>query len=167
MARNKAVQKVTSKSAGTSPGGMASGALSDEERNALRDYVQERKSSARRGRTADMAEDEAAVLAKIAEMPQPDRKLAERVHALIKANAPGLSPKLWYSMPAYANADGQVICFFQNAQKFKTRYATLGFSDKAHLDEGTMWPTSFALNELTAGDEAQIIALVQKAATAK
>src|SRR5207247_7456386 len=103
-----------------------------------------------------------AVRAKIAEMPEPDRSMAKRLHAIIKASAPALSPKTWYGMPAYAK-DGNVICFFQSAQKFKTRYATFGFSDKAKLDEGTMWPTAFALMELTTADEARIGALVKKA----
>jgi uncharacterized protein YdhG (YjbR/CyaY superfamily) len=102
------------------------------------------------------------VLAKIAEMPQPDRAMAERLHAIIRASAPGLSPKLWYGMPAYAR-DGKVVCFFQAAQKFRTRYATLGFSDRATLDEGDMWPTAFALKELTAAEEAKIGALVKRA----
>jgi len=102
------------------------------------------------------------VLAKLAEMNEPDRVLGERLHAIIKASAPSLSPKLWYGMPAYAQ-DGKMICFFQSAQKFNSRYATLGFSDKANLDDGTMWPTYFALTELTAADEARIVALVQQA----
>ena len=165
MAQRKSVKKVPQKPREASSPGTVSGILSNEERAALREYVQERKSSARRGGAVDKAEAEAAVLAKIAEMPQPDRALAERIHKLITASAPNLAPKLWYSMPAYANEDGQVICFFQNAQKFKTRYCTLGFSDKAHLDDGSMWPTSFALTELTAGDEARIVALVKQAAS--
>ena len=111
---------------------------------------------------ADKADGESDVLAKIAEMPEPDRAMAERLHAIIKASAPALSPRTWYGMPAYAK-DGKVVCFFQSAQKFKTRYATFGFSDKANLDEGAMWPTSFALKELTAADEARIGALVKKA----
>ena len=114
------------------------------------------------GPRAKKADGESAVLAKIAEMPEPDRAIGERLHAIIKAGAPGLSPKLWYGMPAYAR-DGHVVCFFQSAQKFKTRYATLGFSDKANLDEGAMWPTAFALKELTAAEEARIGALVKKA----
>jgi uncharacterized protein YdhG (YjbR/CyaY superfamily) len=105
---------------------------------------------------------ESAVLEKIAALPQPDRAMGERLHAIIKANAPALSPRTWYGMPAYAK-DGNVVCFFQSAQKFKTRYATLGFSDKANLDEGNMWPTAFALKELTAAEEAKICALVKKA----
>ena len=112
--------------------------------------------------SAGKADEERAVLEKIASMPEPDRAMGERLHAIIKASAPGLSPKLWYGMPAYAN-DGNVVCFFQNAQKFKTRYSTLGFSDKANLDEGQMWPTSFALKELTADEGARISALVKKA----
>ena len=112
---------------------------------------------------ADKADGESAVLANTAAMPGPDRAMGERLHAIIKANAPVLSPKTWYGMPAYAQKDGNVVCFFQSAQKFKTRYATLGFSDKANLDEGRMWPTAFALKELTAAEEAKIGALVKKA----
>jgi hypothetical protein len=122
----------------------------------------ELKTEARRDSRADKGDEESAVLAKIAEMPDSDRALGERLHALIKASAPALSPRLWYGMPAYAK-DGKVVCFFQNAQKFKTRYATFGFSDKANLDEGAMWPTAFALKELTAAEEARIVALVKKA----
>jgi uncharacterized protein YdhG (YjbR/CyaY superfamily) len=110
----------------------------------------------------DKAEGESAVLAKIAEMPEPDRAMAERLHAIIKASAPALSPKTWYGMPAYAK-DGKVVCFFQSAQKFNARYATFGFNDTANLDEGAMWPTAFALKELTAAEEAKIAALVKKA----
>jgi len=135
-----------------------------EERAAMKDRAQELKAEARRGPRADKADGERDVLAKIAEMPEPDRALAERLHALIKASAPALSPKTWYGMPAYAK-DGKVVCFFQSAQKFKTRYATFGFSDKANLDEGAMWPTAFALTKLTAADEARIGALVKKAAS--
>ncbi len=137
-------------------------AFTDEERVAMKERVQEQKAAARRGPRADKADGESAVLAKIAEMPEPDRAMAERLHAVIKASAPALSPKLWYGMPAYAK-DGKVVCFFQSAQKFKTRYATFGFSDEANLDEGTMWPTAFALTELTAAEEARIGALVKKA----
>jgi uncharacterized protein YdhG (YjbR/CyaY superfamily) len=136
--------------------------FTDEERGAMKERVQELKAAARRGPRADQEDAESAVLAKIAEMPEPDRAMAERLHAVIKASAPALSPRLWYGMPAYAK-DGKVVCFFQPAQKFNTRYATLGFSDAAHLDEGTMWPTAFALTELTAADEARIGALVKKA----
>ena len=138
-------------------------AFTDEERAAMKERAQEVKAAARRGRAADKAaEEENAVLEKIAEMVEPDRVMAERVHAVITASAPDLSPRLWYGMPAYAK-NGDVVCFFQPAQKFKTRYATLGFSDKAHLDEGAMWPTSYALKELTAADEVRIGELVKKA----
>jgi uncharacterized protein YdhG (YjbR/CyaY superfamily) len=133
-----------------------------EERAAMKERAQELKAAARRGPRAAKADGESAVLAKIAEMPEPDRGMAERLHAIIKASAPALSPRTWYGMPAYAK-DGNVVCFFQNAQKFKARYATLGFSDKANLDEGNMWPTAFALKKLTAADEARISALVTKA----
>src|SRR5215213_2495893 len=132
-------------------------AFTDEERAAMKERAQEVKAEARRGPRADKAGGESAVLAKIAEMPEPDRAMGERLHAIIKASAPGLSPKTWYGMPAYAK-DGKVVCFFQGAQKFKTRYATIGFSDTATLDDGHMWPTAFALTELTAADEARIVA---------
>ena len=138
--------------------------FTDKERVAMRERLQELKAEARRGRRADKADGESAVLAKIAALPQPDRAMGERLHAIIKANAPALSPKTWYGMPAYAK-DGKLVCFFQSAQKFKTRYATLGFSDEANLDEGAMWPVAFALKELTAADEARIGALVKKAAS--
>jgi uncharacterized protein YdhG (YjbR/CyaY superfamily) len=137
-------------------------AFTDEERAAMKEYVRERNADARRGRPADKADGESAVLAAIAALPPSDRAMAERLHALITATAPELSPKTWYGMPAYAK-DGNVVCFFQSAQKFKTRYATLGFSDKAHLDEGHMWPTVFALKQLTPAEEARIVALVKKA----
>jgi len=136
--------------------------FTDEERAAMRERLQELKSEPRRGGRASQADGESAVLAAIAALPQPDRAMAERLHAIIKANGPALSPKTWYGMPAYAK-DGNVVCFFQGAQKFKTRYATLGFSDKANLDEGHMWPTAFALKELTAAEETRIGALVRKA----
>ncbi|WP_405523865.1 iron chaperone [Streptomyces canus] len=138
--------------------------FTDEERAAMKERAQEVKASARRGSHADKAaEDEAAVVAKIAEMEDADRAMAERIHAVVKASAPGLAPKLWYGMPAYAK-DGKVVCFFQSAQKFNARYATFGFNDKANLDEGTMWPTAFALTKLTAADEARIGELVKRAA---
>jgi uncharacterized protein YdhG (YjbR/CyaY superfamily) len=136
--------------------------FTDDERAAMKDRAQELKAAARRGPRGKNADEESAVLAKIAEMPEPDRAMAERLHAVIKASAPALSPKLWYGMPAYAK-DGKVVCFFQSAQKFNTRYATVGFNDTANLDEGAMWPTAFALTELTAADEARIGALVKKA----
>ncbi len=128
--------------------------FTDEERSAMKERIRELK--------ADKADEESAVLAKIAAMQEPDRALGKRLHAIIKASAPALSPRLWYGMPAYAK-DDKVVCFFQSALKFKTRYATLGFSDKARLDEGAMWPTAFAVMRLTAADEARIAALVQKA----
>jgi uncharacterized protein YdhG (YjbR/CyaY superfamily) len=134
--------------------------FTDEERAAMKERAQELKAEARRG--ADKAGGESAVLEKIAEMPGPDRTMAQRLHAIIKASAPVLSPKTWYGMPAYAK-DGKVVCYFQSAQKFKSRYATFGFSGEANLDEGAMWPTSFALKELTAAEEARIDALVKKA----
>jgi uncharacterized protein YdhG (YjbR/CyaY superfamily) len=129
-----------------------------EERAAMRERAQELKAGARRGK----ADGESDVLAKIAEMPEPDRSMAKRLHAIVKAGAPDLSPRTWYGMPAYAK-DGKVVCFFQSSQKFKTRYATLGFSDRANLDEGDLWPTAFALKKLTATGEAKIRALVKKA----
>ena len=132
------------------------------EKAAMQDRVQEMKVDRRRGSGADKADAESEVLAKIAELPATDRDKAKRLHAVIKANAPILSPKLWYGMPAYAK-DGKIVCFFQSSHKFKTRYATLGFNDAAHLDEGTMWPTAYALTKLTAADEARIGALVKKA----
>jgi len=136
--------------------------FTDEERSAMKERIQELKAEARRGPRADKADGESAVLAKIAEMPEPDRAMGKRLHAIIKASAPALSPRLWYGMPAYAK-DGKVVCYFQNAQKFKTRYATFGFSDTANLDEGDLWPVAFALKELTATEEARIGALVKKA----
>ena len=132
--------------------------FTDEEKAAMQSRVQEMKASAQK------ADGESEVLAKIAELPASDRALGKLLHAIIKASAPNLSPKLWYGMPAYAK-DGKIVCFFQSAQKFKTRYATFGFSDAANLDEGTMWPNAFALTKLTAADEARIGALVKKAAS--
>jgi uncharacterized protein YdhG (YjbR/CyaY superfamily) len=131
-----------------------------EERAAIKERAREVKAASRAGK----ADGETGVLAKIAEMPEPDRVMAEQLHALIKTTAPDLSPRTWYGMPAYAK-DGNLICFFQSAQKFKTRYATLGFSDKAQLDDGNIWPTSYAVKELTAADQARIAALVQQAVT--
>src|ERR687892_2653036 len=128
-----------------------------EERAAMRERAKELKAEEQK------ADGERAVLAKIAEMPQTDRAMAERLHEIVKASAPELSPKTWYGMPAYASKDGKVVCFFQSAEKFNSRYATFGFSDKANLDEGAMWPTSFALKELTGAEEARIGALVKKA----
>jgi uncharacterized protein YdhG (YjbR/CyaY superfamily) len=136
--------------------------LTDEERAAMKERTQELKAEGRRGRGADKADGERDVLAKIAEMPEPDRAMAERLHAIIKASAPALSPRTWYGMPAYAK-DGKVVCFFTPASKFKERYATFGFNATANLDDGAMWPTSFALTELTAAEEARIGALVKRA----
>jgi hypothetical protein len=157
MAERKPGTKASQKSAtsATATGKRFKG-FTDEERGAMKDRVQEMKAD------ADKANGESAVLAKIAELPGPDRALGKRLHAIIKASAPTLSPRLWYGMPAYAK-DGKVVCHFQSAQKFKTRYATLGFSDAANLDEGAVWPVAFALTELTAADEARIRALVKKA----
>jgi hypothetical protein len=138
------------------------GGFTDEERVAMKERSQELKAAGRRGPRADKADGESAVLAQIAAMPGPDRALGERLHAIIRANAPALSPRLWYGMPAYAK-DGKVVCFFQSAAKFKTRYATFGFQHDAKLDEGAMWPVAFALTELTAAEEARISALVKKA----
>jgi uncharacterized protein YdhG (YjbR/CyaY superfamily) len=134
--------------------------FTEEELDAMKEHAKDLKATARRGAGADM---EAEVLAKIAEMTEPDRVVAERIHAVIMASAPELTPRLWYGMPAYAK-NGKVVCFFQNAAKFKSRYATLGFSDQANLDDGAMWPVAYALTELTAGDEARIGALVKQAA---
>ena len=131
--------------------------FTQEERAAMRERAKELKAEAQK------ADGERAVLAKIAEMPETDRAMAERLHEIVKVSAPELSPKTWYGMPAYANMDGKVVCFFQSAEKFNSRYATFGFSDKANLDEGAMWPTSFALKELTAAAEARIGALVKRA----
>ena len=137
--------------------------FTDDERGAMKQRAQELKASARRG-PATAEDEENAVLEKIAEMTDTDRAMAERIHAIIKASAPELTPKLWYGMPAYAR-NGKNVCFFQPAKKFKTRYATLGFNDPAKLDDGTMWPTAFALTDVTADDEARIAALVKKAAS--
>ena len=143
----------------TKPAKSTTPVFTDEERGAMRERAKEQKAEARRG--AEKADGERDVLAKIAEMPKSDRAMAKRLHALIKASAPALSPKTWYGMPAYAK-DGKIVCFFQPADKFKARYATFGFNDDANLDDGTMWPTSWALTGLTAADEAKIAALVKK-----
>jgi uncharacterized protein YdhG (YjbR/CyaY superfamily) len=157
MAERQPAKKGTQRSA-KSTTGKASKGFTSEERAAMRDRARELKAAA--GKEAG----ESAVLAKIAEMPEADRAMAERLHAIVKASAPALSPRTWYGMPAYAK-DGKVVCFFQSAQKFKTRYATFGFSDKANLDEGAMWPTSFALKGLTADTESRIGTLVKRAVT--
>ena len=151
-------KKDTQKSAkSTTATGKPSKGFTAEERAAMKERAKELKAE------AEKADGESALLAKIAEMPEPDRSMGERLHAIIKASAPDLLPKTWYGMPAYANTDGKVVCFFQSAHRFKARYATFGFNDAAHLDEGAMWPTSFALKELTAAEEAKISALVKKA----
>ncbi len=150
-------KKETKKSAKRTTPASGKGLLSAEEIAAMKETLKERKAA------ASKEEAEKAVLEKIAKMSEPDRSMAKRIHVIIKANAPSLSPKTWYGMPAYANEDGNVVCFFQDAQKFKSRYATFGFSDKAKLDEGGMWPTGFALKELTPTEEKKIAALVKKA----
>ena len=155
-------KKATQSAKGTTAINKKSKGFTDEERAAMRERAQELKAEARRGPRADKRDGESDVLAKIAEMPESDRAMAERLHAIVKRSAPALSPRTWYGMPAYVK-DGKVVCFFQSAQKFKARYATFGFSDKANLDKGAMWPTSFALKELTAAEEAKIVALVKKA----
>ncbi len=157
----KTTKKATPKSAkSTTAIGKTSKGFTDEERAAMKERAKELKAEARANK--NKAEGESDVLAKIAEMPEPERAMARRLHEIIKASAPVLSPKTWYGMPAYAK-DGKVVCFFQSAQKFKTRYASFGFNDTANLDEGAMWPVAFALKELTAAEEARISALVKKA----
>ncbi len=159
----KPEQKRAQKSAkSTTATSKKSQGFTDEEHGAMKERIQELKAAARLGPGADKGDGESAVLAKIAEMPEPDRAIGKRLHAIIKEGAPALSPRLWYGMPAYAK-EGKVVCFFQTAQKFKTRYATFGFSDKANLDEDAMWPTAFALKRLTSAEEARIAALVKKA----
>jgi uncharacterized protein YdhG (YjbR/CyaY superfamily) len=161
MAERKHAKQVTQKSAkSTTVSGKTSKGFTDEERAAMKERARELKAEARADK--NKADGERDVLAKIAEMKGPDRAMAKRLHAVITASAPALSPKTWYGMPAYAR-DGKVVCYFQSAQKFNTRYATFGFSDAANIDKGAMWPTSFALKELTAADEARIGALVKKA----
>jgi len=163
MAEKKPAKKATKKSAkSTSPNNKKSKGFTNDERAAMKERAQELKAEARRGSHGDQADGESAALAKIAEMQEPDRAMANRLHSLIKASAPALLSKTWYGMPAYAK-DGKVVCFFQSAHKFKSRYATFGFSDEANLDEGAMWPTCFALKELTTAEEARIGALVKKA----
>ena len=149
---------------GTTASGEASAGFTAEERAAMQERAREMKASARRGSKAEKADGERDVLAKIAEMAEPDRTMAERIHAIVRASAPALAPRTWYGMPAYAR-DGKVICFFQAASKFKVRYATFGFQPDANLDDGTMWPTAFALADLTAADEARIAELVKRAAS--
>ncbi|HEX5939907.1 MAG TPA: DUF1801 domain-containing protein [Dehalococcoidia bacterium] len=160
MSAKKATQKPAKS---TTASGKTYKGFSDEERDAMKERAKELKSAAGSGPRAAKADGESEVLAKIAEMPEPDRAMAERLHAIIKASVPTLSPKTWYGMPAYANKDGKVVCYFTAASKFKERYATFGFNATANLDEGNMWPTSFALTELTPAEEAKIVALVKKA----
>jgi uncharacterized protein YdhG (YjbR/CyaY superfamily) len=154
MSTKKATQKSAKSTTATNK---KSNGFTAEERAAMRERAKELKAE------REKADGESALLEKIAEMPKSDRAMGKRLHAIIKANAPVLSPKTWYGMPAYANEDGKVVCFFQNAQKFKSRYATLGFNHAANLDKGAMWPTAFALKELTAAEERKIAALVKKA----
>jgi uncharacterized protein YdhG (YjbR/CyaY superfamily) len=156
MDEKKAVKKTRKPAKRTTAPRNSSKRFTAEERAAMKERAQELKASSSR------AEGARALLAKIAEMPKPDRAMAERIHAIVEASAPDLSPRTWYGMPAYAK-DGKVVCFFQSADKFKSRYATFGFSDDANLDEGAMWPTSWALRKLTAADEKKIAALVKKA----
>ena len=161
MAERKPAEKSAQQSAkSTAAINKKSKGFTDEERAAMKERAKELKAEASANK--NKAEGESAVLAKIAEMPEPECAMAKRLHEIIKASAPVLSPRLWYGMPAYAN-DGKLVCFFQSAQKFNTRYATLGFTDTANLDEGAMWPVAFALKELTAAEEARIGALVKKA----
>ena len=156
-------KKATKKAAGsTTAGAKAAKGFTAEERAAMKEYARERRAEAR-GERSSRADGERAVLEAIAAMPEPDRAMGQRLHAIITASAPGLSPKTWYGMPAYANEDGKVVCFFQGAYKFKARYATVGFSDVARLDDGAVWPTAFALPQLTPAAEARIVALVKKA----
>jgi uncharacterized protein YdhG (YjbR/CyaY superfamily) len=158
MAERKPAKKGTQKSAKrTTATNKKSKGFTDEERAAMRERVRELKAAERK------EDGEKALLAKIAEMPKPDRAMAKRVHAIVKANAPALSPKTWYGMPAYANEDDKVVCYFQDANKFKARYATFGFNDAANVDTGNMWPTSFAVKKLTAAEEKRIGTLVKKA----
>ena len=162
MAERKPARKGTQKSAKrTTATGKTFEGFTAEERAAMKERAKELKAEARANR--DKAAGERDVLAKIAEMPQPDDAIAERLHSIVKASAPGLSPKTWYGMPAYANKDGKVVCFFQSGQKYDSRYSTFGFQDAANLDEGAMWPVAFALQKLTRTEEAKIIALVKKA----
>ena len=157
MSPKKDAQKSATASAKKSKG------FSDDERAAMKNRAQELKAEARENK--NKAEGESAAISAIAAMQEPDRSMAKRIHEIIKANAPALLAKTWYGMPAYANKDGKVVCFFQTAQKFNTRYSTFGFNDSANLDDGAMWPVAFALKKLTAAEEAKIVALVKKAAS--
>jgi uncharacterized protein YdhG (YjbR/CyaY superfamily) len=155
-------RKATEKPARSRTSTEASNGFTAEERAAMKERARELKAAARRGRGAGKADGERDLLAKIAEMPEADRALAERLHAIVTDSAPALAPRTWYGMPAYAK-DGKVLCYFQSAHKFKSRYATFGFSDEANLDEGAMWPTAFAVRELNAAEEARIRALLERA----
>jgi len=155
-------RKPATKDAPKSAARKSSRAFTDEEMSAMKEHASEQKTAARRGSRATEADGESDVLAKIAEMREPDRSMAERLHAIIRTNAPTLSPRTWYGMPGYAK-DGTVVCFFQSAQKFNSRYATFGFNAKANLDDGHMWPVAFALTELTDAEEARIAELVKRA----
>lgn len=157
MSPKKPVRKSTR---GSAAKGRQAGGFTDEERAAMQERARELKAEGKRKKSD--ADGEKDVLEKITAMPEPDRSMAKRLHAIVKAAAPALSARTWYGMPAYAT-EGKVVCFFQSARKFKTRYATLGFSDKAHLDDGAMWPVSFALKQLTAAEEARIVALLKQA----
>jgi uncharacterized protein YdhG (YjbR/CyaY superfamily) len=161
MAEKQVAERSTKRSAKRTTGNASEG-FTAEEKAAMRERARELKAASRRGPNTSKTDGESDVLAKIAEMQKPDRVMAERIHALIKAGAPALSPRTWYGMPAYAK-DGSVVCFFKPAEKFKARYATLGFSDKANLDDGAMWPTEFAITELTADVETRIAAIMTKA----
>jgi uncharacterized protein YdhG (YjbR/CyaY superfamily) len=161
MSAKKTTQKPARGSTKKAASAKKTGGFTEEERSAMKERAQELKAEGRRGR-GSKTDGESDVLAKIAEMPEADRAMAERLHAIIKASAPQLAPRTWYGMPAYAR-DGKVVCFYQSAQKFNTRYATLGFSDAANLDDGKLWPTAFALKALTPAEEAKIVALVKKA----
>ncbi len=163
MPERKPAKKATQKPAKSTATKKKSTGFTAEERAAMKERARELKAEARRG--AAKADGERDVLAKIAEMPEPDRSMAKRLHAIITASAPALSPRTWYGMPAYANEDGKVVCFFTAASKFKERYASFGFNAAANLDDGNMWPTSFALKKLTAAEEARIRALVKQAAS--
>ena len=158
----RAEKKAKKPSGGAKHTGAASSGFTAEEKAAMQERVREMKAEGQRGKGAGKADGEAEVLAKLAAMPPADRAIGERLHAIIRASAPGLTPKTWYGMPAYAR-DDKIICFFQNAGKFKARYSTLGFSDKAKLDDGAMWPTGFALKSLGSAEEARIVALLKKA----
>ena len=162
MAEKKGGTKPATKPATKAAAKRSASGFTAEEKAAMREYAQELKAASRPGRKA--ADGEADLLARVAAMPEPDRVMATRIHAIVRASASALVPRTWYGMPAYANAEGKVVCFFQGMSKFKTRYATLGFSDKAKLDDGTMWPSAYALKRLDATTEAHIATLVAQAA---